>query len=337
MVTHRSRAVFPKAEGDGPALGPTIAALYGFPEPVRVRKLGDGLGSTYIVQAPGRQAVARVSNSSLRPATHLTFELELLASLEARGLPVAGPYRLTDGTLFAVLDDPSRGERHLALYRFLTGHQPRLTLETGLALGRLLAEFHVAAEIVGPPGTLPHLDRRALIEEPVASVKERLTSPTGAETSMTLDSVVGFLARLWPEASSEPGAYGLVHGDSHHLNFLEDDGRLALFDFELLARGWRAYDLATLIWGTFGRGGDAALWDAMVRGYSSVRRLGESEARTVPVFVALRQLWWLGFHARHWGRWRRPWLNPGFFDGGVELLQFIAAQACGYNESSGDE
>jgi len=97
-----------------------------------------------------------------------------------------------------------------------------------------------------------------------------------------------------------------------------------------VALGRRAYDLATLIWGTFGRGGKAEMWDAMVRGYASRRRLGEQEAGTVPLFVCLRQLWWMAFHARHWGRWRRPWLGSRFFVDASELLEFVANQSCDY-------
>lgn len=317
------------------ALAAAVVADYGFAEPVRVRRLGDGLSPTFMVKTPGRQAVARVSEPSVRPEAHVALEVELLAALGERGLSVSCPYRSNNGALYTSLTHPFSGRRQLVVYGLLQGHQPRMTPGAGERMGRLLAEFHAGADEVALAGSPPALDRPALLEEPLAWVRARL-APTQDDVDApspavaTLESVVIHLGRLWPEAAAGPGACGIVHGDAHHLNFLEHDERVALFDFELLATGWRVYDLATLIWGTFGRGGDAALWEAIVRGYSSQRRLDQDETRLMPVFVAVRQLWWLGFHARHWGRWRRPWLGPGFFEQGVGLLEFIAAETCGY-------
>lgn len=328
----------PEIGTGGTNLGQAIALVYDLPGPVRVRRLGDGLGSTYLINSSSGQFVARVNDPALRPECHFAYELELLSRLELRGLPVAGPYQVSGRRAFyATLPGPGGTECQLALYRFLRGYQPRLSTLTGEAMGRVLAEFHVATDQVSPPGEPPTLDRRELLEQPLSALRERLASPDGSlelngeQALAAIEPVTSFLHRLWPNEGREAGAWGLIHGDYHHFNLREDGtGQMAILDFEHVALGHRAYDLATLIWGTFGRGGKAELWDAMVRGYISRRQLSELEAQTIPLLVCLRQLWWMGFHARHWGRWRRPWLDHRFFVNASELLEFVATQSCCY-------
>jgi Ser/Thr protein kinase RdoA (MazF antagonist) len=64
-----------------------------------------------------------------------------------------------------------------------------------------------------------------------------------------------------------------------------------MFDFEFCAYGYRAYDIATFRWS---RGSDnTELWNAFLNGYQSVRKLNDSEMKSIEVFIQARNLWWM--------------------------------------------
>lgn len=300
----------------------------GFPATASLRRLSDGLTPTYLIEAGSAEAVARLTDPAVRTPEEVEFEVDLVGYLERAGLSVAGPYPLPCGKFSVPVAGPGGAEWLLTLFRFLPGQPPELTPDNSLTLGRLLATFHKLADSFATPSFLPVLEREALLAGPVEAVGRRLDGEPGARKKLA--DLAAYLDRTFDGPAREIGPYGLLHGDAHHHNFLVgDSGELSLFDFEHVATGWRVYDLGTLLWGTLGRGGGAEVWRAMVEGYESSRSLSEWETAVLTRFMALRQLWWLGFHARHWGRWRRPWLAPDFFPQGISLLELIVDEACG--------
>jgi len=334
----------------GPASATLTAIVrdrYGWRPPLGVRALGDGLTLTYLIEGEGRRAIARVSRiAEPLNGRRLDFELALLAYLAGRALAVPAPLPAADGALWVETEMPGGVPGRLVLQQFVEGEPPALTPGTGRQVGEILAGCHLLADdfLRSRPGTLgptvddpvvPTLNREALLDLPAASVLERLRSnperPGDAIAAASLVLLAERLAGVFPSLGREPGTWGLLHGDAHHQNFRgKAGGRLSLLDFEHLSLGWRVYDLATLVWGTFGRsGGNATVWAAIIDGYSTIRSPLPWETEALPWFIALRQVWWLGFHARHWGRWRRPWLTRDFFARGVELLEYITDEACG--------
>jgi Ser/Thr protein kinase RdoA (MazF antagonist) len=123
--------------------------------------------------------------------------------------------------------------------------------------------------------------------------------------------------------------FGWTHGDCHHHNsIITPYSDVVLLDFEDTCWQSRMYDLATAIWGTFGRGGTSGVWDALIHGYNSVCRLNDDEAKLIRYLIVARHLWWLGFRARYWDDWHQPYSLNEFFSNGIDLLVTIAREAC---------
>jgi Ser/Thr protein kinase RdoA (MazF antagonist) len=67
----------------------------------------------------------------------------------------------------------------------------------------------------------------------------------------------------------------------------------------LCGPGWRAYDLATFLIDE-----PAAIVDAFLAGYESVRTLAAAERVSIPIFQIVQSIWVLGLRAgyvNHWG------------------------------------
>lgn len=92
---------------------------------------------------------------------------------------------------------------------------------------------------------------------------------------------------------------GFCHGDCHGSNVHNDNGLLTQFDFEDCAIGFRAYDIATFKWAIRGEHNEKDLWPSFLKGYHSVRQPGVEDLKSIPVFVAIRQLWWIAFIIRN--------------------------------------
>lgn len=149
-----------------------------------------------------------------------------------------------------------------------------------------------------------------------------------------LTSCVRFLRGRLPREEEHEDWVG--HGDPHPLNLLRAvcaDGRQqsTLIDLEDAYRGSRLHDLGTIVWSTLRCEPTRPLWMAALEAYDRELGLANEELDQVGYFVALRHLWWLALHARHWGQYAMHYREPRFVDVGVELLEVICQDACGAN------
>ena len=103
--------------------------------------------------------------------------------------------------------------------------------------------------------------------------------------------------------------HGDALGSNAHLAGPLETGTITHFDFDECGPGWQVYDLATFRWIVVRRfsAADAdARWQAYLRGYLQVRAIPELDLTAVPLFVAIREIWLMGQHARMAplrGRW----------------------------------
>ncbi|MGK3998270.1 phosphotransferase enzyme family protein [Sorangium sp. So ce1024] len=222
------------------------------------------------------------------------------------------------------------GAFQLVVYTSAVGRQLRSDAREFHALGAGLAAIHRGLNDYVPVHPVSSLGRTQLLERPLELIMARVST---APLRGSLERAVERLRPVLDGLSTLGPGYGVCHGDAHHGNtHIDDSGAITFFDFEDIVYGWRAYDWATAIWGTFGRGGNAELWDALVRGYNTVRPLDEDEGESIKFLIAARHIWWMGLHAATWGQWRRAWLDATFFDRSVELLGHICRDACGLSD-----
>src|SRR5581483_2070939 len=95
------------------------------------------------------------------------------------------------------------------------------------------------------------------------------------------------------------------------------DGGVTLFDFDCGGMGYRAYELAVFRWGVGGAWAKDAerLWALFLEHYAAHQPVAQADLDAVPLFVAVRQLWWMGLQAANADDWgSRRWLDERSMD-----------------------
>ncbi|MDT0575687.1 homoserine kinase [Croceicoccus sp. F390] len=217
----------------------------------------------------------------------LPFFLGLLDHLAAAGCPVPATIHDRTGAAFQTLSCKGR-DKAVALIEFLPGvSADRPTAAQAHAVGSALAGVHLSA--------LAFAMRRTDAMGPAAWLRFA-TSCAGRwqEIDARLSAIPDHLARIaaqWP--ADLPSS--VIHADLFPDNVLLLDGRVSgLIDFYFACNGPMAYDLAVThaAWSfdSQGRAFDAALGDALLNGYETVRPLAASERAALPVLAQAASL-----------------------------------------------
>jgi Ser/Thr protein kinase RdoA (MazF antagonist)/SAM-dependent methyltransferase len=292
------------------ALAARLLPCYDLPPPVRCEFLQQGDNDTYLVHAgtPGlpdgadrpaapARSVLRVYRLGKHPRAAVEAEVALLDMLHTSGAAVAPAIRRRDGAAVATLEAPE-GPRYAVLFAFAPGDLAGFGMTPAQArrYGQEVARLHAAADAASGPFARPPLDLEALLDRPLARLAALLAHrPRDAAALRALaDRLRGRLAAL-PRTRPQ---WGLCHGDLHKRNVVFAAGDApTILDFDCAGEGWRAYDLAVLLWSTALQGLGTALWERYLEGYQELRPLGPAERDAVPAFVAARDLWTMGVEA----------------------------------------
>jgi Ser/Thr protein kinase RdoA (MazF antagonist) len=189
------------------------------------------------------------------------------------------------------------------------------TLAQSQALGQATAQIHRHADASAPKYARPKMDITYFVERPLRNIQRIFGHlPTEMELLTDAANTVTNVLQILPRIDLD---YGLCHGDLHtgNVHFVADTP--ALFDFDCLGYGWRAYDLATFWWSHQLFEPDEeqqqACWQAFVASYAAERPLHPTTLSLIPVFTLARQLWVMGIHTDavtvHYGR---SWLNEKY-------------------------
>ena len=182
-------------------------------------------------------------------------------------------------------------------------------------LGKTLAEIHMATDsfqIVSDAlrfdlGTLLHIPQRRL-EKFFTNSRHKDMEFLRSMCKELENQLRHYLSKL-PSSSFGP-IWGDANGSNQH--FAQND-RITIFDYEFSGCGWRIYDLATFRWSLDREMRDSkGLWQAILEGYESVRRLTMDEMQLIPHFVLLRHLWVMGSTVAEHAKC--PGLAPVFSD-----------------------
>jgi Ser/Thr protein kinase RdoA (MazF antagonist) len=118
-------------------------------------------------------------------------------------------------------------------------------------------------------------------------------------------------------------AYGLIHNDLHQWNFMLNEGRIIIFDFDVCGHHWFSTDIAIALfhglWVDSWRGTPDVrertqkLYGSFMEGYAQENLLDEEWLGRLPYFLKYRQL--LSFtvfsdpaSAAHASRWQQRWV-----------------------------
>jgi Ser/Thr protein kinase RdoA (MazF antagonist) len=311
------------AQVEPSALVELLASDYDLAAPLACEFLRRGFNDHYAVTAGDERYVLRVYLNGkyyISSERDFQFELDLLAFLRGRDLPVAYALPRRDGSLMGAIDVPG-GQRHVALFSFAEGQEAeRISPQQGAKLGETVAAFHHAANDHQSSHPRYHLNLEYLLERPMALIAPLLRARgcSDLDRYQRFADAVADQIRVLPAIGDE---YGLIHGDLHKGNFfLDARDRPTLFDFDHCGYGWRSYDLAVCK----GSLADEA-WEAFLGAYQALRPLSEAELQMIPVFRKIRPIWDKGDILAMNAAWGEAGLEDEYYDVITRMFEKLTA------------
>lgn len=283
--------------------------------------LNPGLNDTYLLRGKEQPYILRVYRAGYRTLDDVLYEMDLLLHLHGKSVPVAYPLPMRDGRLVSTLNS-LEGARPVALFTYAEGEPgPRPRGEAySKAYGQAVADVHNALEDFSSQHKRFSLDLDHLLETPLRTSLHLFDErPDDKAYLLRLGEQLRERALSLPLNELE---WGACHGDFHGGNaHLTPDRQVVFFDFDCCGPGWRAYDIAVFRWARILNQQDMKLWEAFLEGYTERRTLRPLDMQAIPLFVALRQYWLLGLHARGSRYWGHSFIDQQYLDRHMNLVK----------------
>jgi Ser/Thr protein kinase RdoA (MazF antagonist) len=316
------------------ALVPEVLAAYDIGSVSDCRFYTHNLSDTYFVWTERGRFALRVYRVGWRSDEQIHAELDAIERIAASkpppGVLMSLPVTPRDGDPVRAVRAPE-GRRQVVLFTFAPGKENVQDDATARLYGRAAAHMHASTD--GWRSLHEHarapIDLDELLERPL-----RVLTPMLAEQPKARDYLLPLAERLRRRLAALPAkrletgwCYGDFHGGNAAFSRDQEGGdTVTFFDFDLCGIGWRAYDVAIFRWGHTGgwlpEKQAEARWQGFLEGYAEIRRLDEFDLAAVPLFVMLRQYWFLGLvvaHAVHRGHW---WpYRADFFPSSIKMLR----------------
>jgi len=297
-----------------------VAQAYPIAAPVSCQLLRRGYSDTYVLTTrEDCNYLVRVYRAHGRTPSEIAYELELLAHLAAKGVPVSVPIADKDGALSRPLAAPE-GTRQLVLLTYARGTPLSWDKEEHSYLaGGIAAAVHSASDDFVSQHVCTRWDLGSLIDAPLVAIR-----PFFGHRPEDWSYLEGLAARLRARAAAaaESGLdWGLCHGDLNGGDiYLTEDQTVTVIDFARCGVGWRVYDLAGIQWVALAQDTNA-IWDAFLKGYTESKRLAAVDLAAVPLFHAICHLLSLGIFAENAAYWGSLWISDGLLDQELTFLR----------------
>lgn len=121
-----------------------------------------------------------------------------------------------------------------------------------------------------------------------------LSSPEKSELSELRNRLLEALAGAQTDRLLD---YGLIHADLIRENILVNSGQVSFIDFDDCGYGFRIFDIATALLKNQREPDYEVLKDALISGYRQRRHLPDHDLATLPLFLTLRSLTYVGWLA----------------------------------------
>jgi len=265
--------------------------------------------------------ILRIYRFGKRDLTAIAAELDLLKGWRAANLAVPVVVAMTNGETILTLAAPE-GARYAVMLKYIEGvtlndrsfnNFDHFSLDKFSRYGAAIAQLHMVSDQMTTTSTRPPLDLEFLLETPLRLITKVLSDrPKDLDYLHTAAATLRQEIQLLPQ---EPPLYGLCHGDIDCSNVLiNDNGDLTLIDFDYCGMGWRVYDIACFYVDAEYLKLPDAVKPAFLAGYSQIRVLSDREYQSIPLFAAVRHIWYLGLYAENINEWGRFRLYDEFVD-----------------------
>lgn len=257
----------------------------------------------------GAPAALRLHRPGYRDDRALTSELQWMAALKAGGLHVPAPIPTPDGRNLVTLPaTPASASQHADIVSWMHGEElgrsgtplrqpPERLTEIFGQLGQAMAELHNISDRWTPPATFvrPAWDFDGLLGE--NALWGRFWDCPGLvpEAARQLAALRPLLAERLRTAERLGLDYGLIHADLVRENILVGADHVELIDFDDAGYGWRMFDIATTLLRNRGEAHFDLIQAALIAGYRERRPLPAAALETMPLFLLLRSLTYIGW------------------------------------------
>jgi Ser/Thr protein kinase RdoA (MazF antagonist) len=282
----------------GEALIENVLRHYPIGTPLSCRLYKRGLNDTYLVETKQDRYILRFYRKGWRTKPEIDSELELLAFLHERNLPVAYPIERKGGGFTEELAAPE-GNRYAAVFSYAPGRavSKKLESEQSRRLGEVLATLHTTMDDFTLNFSRPALSSEYLLDCSLDVMTPLFQHRQNdiAYLQKQIEKIKRTLVEL--ELPFSAPTYGICIGDVHSENaHFTDKGEPTLFDFDQCGYGWRAFDIAKFIHTSFSWKIDDNVRKPFLDGYQALRQLSEAEFASIPVLVKVAHIWVMGIN-----------------------------------------
>ena len=294
-------------------LGELIQKAYPIGEVKHCKLLCRGLNDSFLVETTDSRYIARIYRHGWRSQSDIKYELDVLAHLSAKGIPVSCPKADRHGELLIALNMPE-GERHVVLFTYADG-QPINADDPEIAreYGRNVARVHCASDDFQSDHQRFALDLDHLIDQPLKDSQSLFVHRK--DDFAYLLQLSEKLKQMTHSHISNGLEHGFCHGDFHDFNaHRNEQGVITMFDFDCCGPGWRAYDISVFRWHARLNDKEDLRWEPFISGYLEERPIAAEDIKASAVFMAIRHFWLIGMHSVGANVWGCGWLNDGYLD-----------------------
>lgn len=275
-------------------------------------------GSAFVYEGllDGRACILKISpgisnnDEKIIGATvgQLLGEVDFVHYLDRNGVPVALPVASRSGNWVEVI--PLDDEACFMAYAFekVPGFMypdadevefPEAVL---VEWGRLLGMMHRLAGSYQPPS--PDWSRLGWEYDDLFDYKSLIP----ADQSIVWQRYEEMLATL-NALPRDPQVYGLTHGDLHHGNFFDDNGRLIVFDFDAAHYIWFIADITNALYNCLPlprsrtarrREFSVHFLTQLFRGYALEKAVDQAWLDRIPLFLKLCEMLTYSYFYKYW-------------------------------------
>jgi Ser/Thr protein kinase RdoA (MazF antagonist) len=247
----------------------------------------------YAFRRDNADYILRLGHSRRRSPDLVRGEVDWINYLAAGGAGAAQATLSQAGELVELIEDGQGGHFLATAFVKAAGGPPGemggWTEAFNLAYGRLFGRIHALSKTYQP--TNPAW-RRPEWDDPINNDVYAALSQERSEVAERYRAVFAHLLAL----PKTPDSYGMIHQDAHTGNlFVDEAGRITLFDFDDCVYGHFAYDLAMVLFYAITNREDAVsfarnFWPQFWRGYCEENELDGRWLAEIPYFMKLREI-----------------------------------------------
>ena len=283
---------------DAGALAIELGGRYALSGDCVCRLVARGSNDLYRVECGNERYALRVSRAHHRTTAEIEYELELLAFLGGRAIPVPVPIPLSNKSFFFSVGAPE-GERLIVMLSWIEGRplDRQISVLEAEAAGRLLADIHLVANEFHTT-TVKEIDTVARITRQLQYLDRWL--PHGTAGRGQFDHGMDAVSQFFVGNAAAALPRGPTHGDFQFANVMKSaDGPLWAIDFDDCGFDISVKDLITFEWRARLEQLQQEVIDAFLSGYESRRPLTGDERAALPMLRVARDLYLIVSYAAY--------------------------------------